>query len=316
MISVIVCTYNRCESLRVTLEAIQQQCLGEGVQLETVVVDNNSRDRTKSVVEALAARSAMPIRYVFEPKQGLSRARNCGIAEARGEILAFTDDDVIPEPRWIAALVEASARYGADCVGGKVLPAWLAAPPEWLVSERLRKHLRGLLVWLDHGPEPIVAQKPDPVFLFGANMAFRKAVFEEVGPFRTELGRSGSKLLSGDESELLIRLFDAGKRIVYTPHAVVAHKIEPERMRLGYARRWQFYAGRSRVVMARDDLRRLPNWLIRECLQQAAGALGAYTLRRREEGIERELVFWSQLGQIVEQMSQRRRPRRLDGQGC
>src|SRR5437762_3176643 len=95
-ISAIVCTYNRCESLRDTLTALKQQHLRNGSSLEILVVDNNSRDLTKKVVSEAAKESGWPIRYVFESRQGKSSALNRGIREAAGEFLVMTDDDMIP----------------------------------------------------------------------------------------------------------------------------------------------------------------------------------------------------------------------------
>ena len=98
-LSVVVCTYNRCESLRDTLRALKQQELPEEIRLEILVVDNNSKDRTRQVVEEEARESRWPIRYVFERAQGLNYARNRGTKESQGEFVAFTDDDIIPDTR-------------------------------------------------------------------------------------------------------------------------------------------------------------------------------------------------------------------------
>ncbi len=305
MISVVICTYNRCDSLLDTLKALSAQVVTNGLQLEVIVVDNNSSDRTKETVHEATGQCRWPMRYVFEPKQGLSHARNRGIQEAKGDIIAFTDDDVLPEPSWVQALAEAFDAYGADCVGGKIVPFWLQVPPAWLVSEAMQKQSWAILAMLDHGPEPCVAGPYDQGFLYGASMAFKKTVFKEQGGFRPDLGPQGSVPLRGDDTEMVDRLLRTGKRIVYTPQAVVRHKVRPERMRMAYIRRLRFQTGRSVALMSSSNGRHVPGWLAWECLNNGVGAVWAYVRRRQDSGVQCDLQFWTQLGQIVGAMQVR-----------
>ena len=119
--SVIVCTYNRASSLAQTLESLEKQVVRPGTEWEVVVVDNNSRDDTRAVVEG-RQRNWPRIRYLFERAQGLSNARNCGIRAARGEILLFTDDDVCPEPDWVQRILDGMALHECDACGGYIAP--------------------------------------------------------------------------------------------------------------------------------------------------------------------------------------------------
>lgn len=302
-VSAIVCTYNRCESLRETLQALKEQVLQDGLALEVVVVDNNSTDHTRRVVEGARQAARWPIRYVFEARQGLSHARNRGVLEAKGEWMAFTDDDVIPERNWAQALQQAFMTYGADCVGGKVLPRWSVPPPAWMLDPTLRPWVWGSLALLDRGPEPILSGERHPRLLYGANLAFRKTLFDEMGLFRTDLGRKGSALMGGEETDFCVRLYKAGKRLVYAPRAVVYHTISPERMRLQYVRRLRLASGRSLVRLADSGERYLPRWVIRECIEHGLSALWAYARGRQIQGIQREGVFWTDLGRIVETVS-------------
>ena len=298
-ISVVVCTYNRCGSLRDTLQALKRQELPEGTSLEVLVVDNNSKDRTPQVVEQEAKDSRWPIRYLFEPRQGQCHARNRGIREAAAEIVAFTDDDVIPEPNWAAALHEAFVRHGADVAGGRIAPLWLTTPPQQLLHPSLQHFCWGVWALLDRGPEDIVAKTPDRNFLYGGNLAFRKPILEEAGAFRTDLGVQGILPLRGDDTELLERLFTAGKKIVYTPKATVRHKVPADRMRMAYIRRWRFFGGFSTMRLSAREARRTPPWFIRECAENALKALRAYMRRDATAGIHSELLFWEQLGRIA-----------------
>ena len=119
--SIVVCTYNRAESLRDTLRALQALQADPGRRWEVIVVDNNSKDHTKAVVEEVQ-RGWPLLRYAFEGAQGLSHARNHGIGCARGAVILFTDDDVLPEPDWLETTLAGLARYGADACGGFIAP--------------------------------------------------------------------------------------------------------------------------------------------------------------------------------------------------
>jgi len=295
MISVIVCTHNRCESLRETLQALATQRLGRGLRLEVIVVDNNSADATKTVVEDAAGNSRWPIRYVFERRQGKSMALNRGIREADGKFLMLTDDDALPEPTWAQALYGAFVRHRADCVGGRVVPVWLRRPPRWLRSPKRW----GYLAMLDHGPTPLVAGRDSTGdFLLGVNLGFRKTALKRVGTFRTDLGPVGMRLTRCEDSELVQRFILRGKRVVYTPEAVVRHKVEPQRMELPYIRRHKFHVGRSAARFVNQDTR-VPAWLVRQCAANGVAALVATARRQEWPRVQHEARFWYQLGRIV-----------------
>ena len=296
-VSVIVCTYNRAESLRDTLRALQAQMVSDGLAFEVVVVDNNSRDHTPAVVEACAHGRGRPIRYIFEPVQGLSHARNRGIREARGELLAFTDDDVVPDADWVEALWQAAERFQADAVGGRILPLWAKEPPAWLAGQQ---PLLESLALLDGGPEPVMNGIHTAYRIYGANMAFRKAIFSEIGAFRTDLGVVGSKQMRGDETDFLVRAHHAGKRLLYAPQAVVHHKVPAERMRLGYFRRVRFGEGRATVRCGELAPKPFPRWLVRQCGEHLLRSVWAYGRGRLAQGVHQEMVFWEQAGELVE----------------
>ena len=241
-VSVVVCTYNRAPSLGLTLRSLDVQVTPPDLTWEVVVVDNNSADATRTVVDAFAATARIRVRYLFEPRQGLSHARNTGIAHARGAILAFTDDDVRPGPDWVAGLTRALRETGADIVGGRILPAWDHPPPPWLVA---RPFLRGPLAIMEHAvPGPVVEATGIPN-VWGANMAFRREVFDRVGLFDPRRGVTGRKLYRGEEVELVRRALAAGCRAVYDPRVVVWHRIAAGRMRRRYISRLYFELGRG-----------------------------------------------------------------------
>lgn len=302
MISVIVCTYNRCESLRDTLNALKGQAMDHEVAFEVIVVDNNSTDGTKAVVTEAARESRWPIRYVFESAQGLSHARNRGIQEAQGEIVAFTDDDVVPDARWVEALAQAFLSESADCVGGRVKPLWGVPPPKWLEEAIQAKRFLAVFSLFDRGDTVIVADTPDPTVAYGANMAFRKSVFDTLGLFRIDLGVTGTVHRLGEDTDMVERCFLAGKRTVYTPHAIVYHKIPTARMQKRYLRNWKYLQGQSSAP-ERFDWR-----LIKDCARDAARALAAYARGAGDLGLVYEAASWVSLGRLLE-VSRRRTAR-------
>jgi GT2 family glycosyltransferase len=158
---------------------------------------------------------------------------------------------------------------------------------------------------LDRGADVIIATPQTCTFPYGANMAFRACVLRESGGFRTDLGATGNSLRRGEDTELVSRLGDAGKRIVYVPNAVVRHKVSPERMRMRYFRRWKFNSGRSKEHVFPTANGGFPRWAIRESIEHGALALWHYARMDRVRAIEQELLFWSAVGQTVGIMERR-----------
>lgn len=120
--TVIVCTYNRCQSLADTLDSLAKSIVPASTDWEVLIVDNNSADRTRQVVEEFTRRFPGRFRYVFEPRQGKSFALNRGIRETQADVLAFTDDDVIAEPAWLWNLTKDLFSGEWQGAGGKILP--------------------------------------------------------------------------------------------------------------------------------------------------------------------------------------------------
>ncbi len=241
-ISVILCTYNRCQSLAKALESIAGSTVPDSVEWEVLVVDNNSADQTREIVEDCSWRHPSRFRYLLESQQGLSFARNAGIRESRGEVLAFTDDDVIVETTWLWNLTEALFTGEWAGTGGRIIPAFNRPLPRWLASGGAC--LVGPFVALDLGPVPVpLSQAP-----VGANMAFRRELFEKYGGFRTDLGRLGNTLRSCEDSEFGQRLLNGGERLRYEPSAVVHHPVPESRTEKKYLLSWFFSDGRSSLI--------------------------------------------------------------------
>ena len=205
------------------------------------MVDNGSTDHTRPVIARLAVEMSN-LRHVTEPVRGLSRARNTALREARGELLAFLDDDAVAAPCWLEALLEAySARADVVAVGGRTFPRWPGDRPRWLPAERDRYYGR-----FDLGDER--CPMPSGVYPFGTNMAIARDALVGVGGFPPGLGRCGRRLLSNEEKHVFRKLTEAGGEVLYEPAAVVHHDVLAERLTLPWVLSRAFAQGRSNVI--------------------------------------------------------------------
>ena len=248
--TVLIPTYNRAALLDETLESLRGLRVAPGRSWNAIVVDNNSSDATRAVVERHARDFPVPLHYLFEGRQGRSSALNAGIAAANGAVIAMTDDDVRVDEGWLEAACAALLDSGDPSIayaGGPVNPIWETAPPDWL--DLTRGDLWGTIAIQDHGDRPFVYDEELRVPL-GANMAAKRSLFDAIGPFRADLGRSSGRLLLGQEvPELLMRVRAAGLRGLYLPAMRVRHHIPARRLDRTYFRRWWFGKGVSRSAL-------------------------------------------------------------------
>jgi glycosyltransferase involved in cell wall biosynthesis len=244
--TVIVCTRDRAAALRRCLDALAVQLPVAG-GIEVVVVDNGSRDRTPALLKEWAAAAPDARRVVHEPRVGLSRARNTGIAAARHDVVAFIDDDAIAPRGWVAAHVAAYERDPSpSAVGGPVVLAWPNGRPAW-VTPRLEHWWSAI----DHGDESM--PYPGPHGPYGTNMSVRRTTVTSVGGFRTSLGRRGRDLLSGEEAALWAAVWAAGGAIRYEPAALVVHEIVADKLGRGWILRRGVAQGRTNARLAAMD---------------------------------------------------------------
>ncbi len=237
--SVVVCTYSRerLPFLEDTLESLESQTYGSR---ETVLVI----DHNPALAAELKATVSDSIRLVEStgPK-GLSGARNSGVKHARGEIVAFIDDDARADSAWLEQLVASYRDEGVLGVGGQILPVWQGGnKPGWFPEEFLWVvgcSYRGLP---DSGPVRN---------LIGCNMSFRSRVFEDVGGFDASIGRLGTQLLGCEETELCIRALKRwpDQRIVLVPDAVVHHHVPKSRQTVSYLMRRCYTEGIAKAAV-------------------------------------------------------------------
>jgi glycosyltransferase involved in cell wall biosynthesis len=300
-ITVILCTYNRCQSLAKALDSVAAQTFSEPAEWEVLVVDNNSRDQTREVVDDFCRRYPGRFRYLFEPHQGKSYALNSGIREARGDVLAFTDDDVTVQPTWLQNLTAHLEDGHWAGAGGRTRPAAVITPPRWLA---LNTHAGMLYAHFDLGDQPLQLDRPP----YGANMAFRKEMFERHGGFHTDLGPGPpSRPIHrfGEDTEFGYRLFAAGQKLRYEPSAVVYHAVPLERIRKQHFLASSFELGRYSIVQGgkRPDI-----WGISRkyfSIPHKLGVMLVQTLQwmmtwNPRQRFDRRCLVWTSAGYLAE----------------
>ena len=272
-ISLIIATYNRSRQLVTALRSVAMQDLPFS-EWECIVVNNASTDDTEAVfAEFAVAHPLTPLRMVYEAEPGLSAARNRGIAEATGRLVAFIDDDEWIEPQFLRSYIEFFACHPhAVAAGGPIVaeypdgrPAWLSKYPE-----------RALANVMDYGPR--VRRFPSGKIPGGGNMALLRMAFTSVGDFNVRFGRVGTALSCGEESELFERMRRMGIEPWYVPGAVMHHVIPAAKLTESYFRRLCRNVGANQQQRARMQGRLLRARLT-ELLKWGAALLLCCTLR-------------------------------------
>lgn len=239
-LSLVIATYNRAEQLLATLRSVALQSTPAEVW-ECIVVDNRSVDDTAERVRTfIAAHPQLNIRYCYEAQQGLSYARNAGIEAAQGDIVAFIDDDERIVEEFVEAYINLFDTHpDAMAAGGRIIAEYPTGRPRWMS----RYTEQPIANPMDFGPEV----RPFPLSRIpgGGNMAMRRELFKRVGLFNTSLGRTGKRLIGGEESELFERIRREGMACYYVPRAVMYHIIPDEKLTADYFDRLAYNVGVS-----------------------------------------------------------------------
>jgi len=264
-LSVIIPTYNNAEMLARTLAAFERLDFPEASEL--IVVDNNSRDTTAKIVKGFSGR--LPVRYVFEPQQGIAAAKNTGISAARGGLLVFTDDDVRPCTEWLTIHLSAYRQNPRGVFwGGPVVSEFEGRAPE----ERLLRVAPPSVRGLDYGARARLLEENE--WFIGANMAFTSKAVAEVGGFDTTLGLNPKRriVLGGEETDIQRRSRAAGYRAMYLPaaslrHVVPAKKCTVEHVAGRAEALGRYLRGIAPVERGEKTLRGVPLWRYRRCIE-------------------------------------------------
>lgn len=277
----VICTFNRADLLVGALESLCVQTIDASVY-EIIVVDNNSTDNTNVVVDT-SCRRHFNIRYCRETQQGLSHARNRGWREARGQYVAFIDDDAQASRDWLQAALHCFGRVRPEPlgIGGKILPAYDAAKPKWFYDDL---EVRSL------GDDPRFLRSGES--FSGSNMVFRRDVLEKYGGFDVTLGVKGPYLSVGEETALCAKIWrdkpDAG--FFYSPHMIIYHAVPQYKMTVSYSLKRAFLTGQVWMIQNPPTSLSRRIWLfirivVSACLWMARSLLK----KRRYSGLD----YWA-----------------------
>jgi glucosyl-dolichyl phosphate glucuronosyltransferase len=241
VVTVAVCTWNRCGLLAQTLEGLTRLTVPEGVTWELVVVNNRSTDATDDVIATFERR--LPVRRVWEPTPGLANARNRAVAEAAGEYVVFTDDDILVQPDWLAAYVASFRRWPDSAIfGGPIEPLFEDGPPAWI--PRVLDQIGPVYGLQTLGSTPVpLALETVAAGPYGGNMAMRRDALLRF-PFDPRLGVRHGAYGIGEETELMRKMLAAGLCGWWTPEPRVRHWVPRTNQTLAYVRRWMEGCGR------------------------------------------------------------------------
>jgi glycosyltransferase involved in cell wall biosynthesis len=319
--SVIICTYNRGDSLKKTLASLAK--LSTNATWELIVVDNNSTDNTRNIVEEASKTFPVDLRYLFEPEPGKSAAQNTGIRDARGEIIATIDDDAVIGPYWLDRAAEGLERFNCDFVGGRVVPVWGGPRPKWL-QDKPGLHW-AVIALQDLGPQPVEYGVNGVPWPLGVNEATRRDAFTRTGLFDNRLGPIAGTLRNQANREWHLRARAVGVRGFYIPEMVVHHVVPAARLKKKYFRRWLYWHGISRAIIyeklgvdmeSPDDsqldyskvphIAGVPRYLYRNALAALPNMIRETIRRDPVASFEHELKLWFYAGVFKQRWTNRR----------
>lgn len=289
-VSVIICTWNRCELLSEMLETLRWQRLPTQHEIEILVVDNNSSDQTACMVQDMAASWPLgTLRYLREGKQGKQFALNLALRSAVGDILAFTDDDVLLPNDWVANILELFSDPKVELAGGKTLLLWPdGSAPTWF-----RPSMLAVVAGVDLGNERL-RSPPAEYAPAGTNLIARRSLFDRIGFFSEMHYRHM-------DYEFGIRAQRSGAVIEYDPALVVRTRVPEDILNKRYLRRWYFKLGIAStihpIVPSRNTLG-VPRWIWRQITADGV-VVCLYALRGHgNDVVEREIRLAQLLGYV------------------
>jgi glycosyltransferase involved in cell wall biosynthesis len=243
-VSIIIPTRNRDAALGRTLASLAQVDFRPG-EVEVLVVDNGSVDKTRATFELIRTRiSGVQYQYLYEPMPGLLSGRHCGALEAGGDICVFLDDDVRLDRGWLTAIEESFLDPQVALVGGPSRPLFQSPPPDWLedfvCDDEHGRHCADLSL-MDGGEQ---IREIDPCYVWGLNFAIRRRVLLDLGGFHPDYVPKCLQRFQGDgETGLSLKVGRAGLKALYHPRAAVQHEVPTSRMTVEYFQERAYYQG-------------------------------------------------------------------------
>jgi glycosyltransferase involved in cell wall biosynthesis len=300
-LSIVIPTRNRPGDLAKMLQSLSSAEKAD-IAFEVLVVDNNSDEPLAKQNREIVMGSELPVRYLQEFVPGQSAALNKGIALARGEIVAFLDDDIVIHPDYFQG-IKRSRELSADVLGGRVFATWPFSPPPWIAPDCNLTTSRGPIVAHDYGDAPRVYDESMKLPV-GCNFLCRRELFDRYGVFDVRLGPGAAPgILGGGETDLVRRFKACGARLIYSPWIAVDHPVTPERMTKKYFRFRYFCAGRSVPYTTKKvfpSIAGIPRYLLRELAGSSMRAVAAWVSRRSVEAFDHGLHACMVLGSMYE----------------
>jgi len=255
-ISVIICTHNRAYHLKKAIDSLLKQSISFD-KYEIIVVDNCSTDNTKDVIDEFISKGH-DIVYCFEPKIGLSHARNKGVRKANAEYLIFLDDDTIACPDLIKLYLNSfkNTKPTPTCIAGRIFLQFEVSKPSWFPN---MAGFERSLTYLNYGETEKILDFKNFEYPFGANMGILKSEILKLSGFDENLGRKGNRLLSGEETKIFFDLYNQGKIIYYLPNAYVYHTVTKERMTKKFFFRRYYWYGITLAIFRPDYYKNPPD---------------------------------------------------------
>lgn len=285
-------TYNRNDLLKQTLQGLVNMDT-TGLDWEVVLVDNAGNDETARISESFSA--TIPIKFLVEKAPGKNNALNSALDYVVGDLIIFTDDDVIPDAAWAKALVEVASRWkAADLFGGRVLPKFPAGMTPPLINDPVFTRIAYAIADWDFGESEFSARD-----IYGANMMVRRQLFDQGLRFNADIGPRGSSYAMGSETEFLLKASDAGHIAVYAPSALVYHQIQPEQLTQAWLCKRAFRLGRGSVYLDKSEPE-IKKWMLREIAVLYCRYIYSCAFGTESEKLEHGIKFHGLRGEIYQ----------------
>lgn len=294
-LTVAICTYNRADRLSKLIKALREQFCS--IPFEILIVDNNSTDETQEVLSKFITVEEPQVRVIIEEKQGIVPARNRAIMESMGsQFLYFMDDDELPLPGLLEAVVHSLIVEGADCVGGRVRVVFNKHRPKWLTDDLL-----GFFAEVDYGNKSFWI-KDHKHKIWTCNVGYKTALFKDGLLFDQRYNREGKNIGGGEDEIMFNRLFETGVKMRYRPDMVVEHFVEEWRVRRSYFIRLHYLSGKKRGLFDIHSFKKsivgVPPFLLLQALQHLKQTISM--LFCKEKNVMRQtMIFSNTIGIIV-----------------
>jgi glucosyl-dolichyl phosphate glucuronosyltransferase len=269
-IDILIPTFNRSHMLGGCLESFFAADPVTNMDWRVTVIDNNSSDKTKEIVQSFSAKFGEKVRYLFEPRPGRSAALNCGIAASDRVLIGMIDDDELIDRKWLTVVEDCFQDQDLDYIGGPYFGLWRTERPEWLPPG-----YAGVLGEDDPATLPLVRTsfEYDDLYMRGGNAVVKRTLFDRVGLYAENLGRTATGLASCEDHDMFNRLRTSGASGLFAPELIIHHIVPPDRVTRAYFRKWVWDRALSLAQMDRSSRQnvayfgKIPRYLIGNTLR-------------------------------------------------